>query len=126
MTKLEDIEITVRTYNVLKRAQINTVDELRAIPYKELFNIRNFGFVCGNEVKEILAKYPAKVTNFERIKAMSVEEMAKHHARITMDCEDCKIRLFCQKLQQEVRKHDTFGLNCVDVFQKWLEMEGAE
>lgn len=44
----------LRTYNSLKRAGINTVDQLTYWTEPELFSLRNFGQLSMNEVKDYL------------------------------------------------------------------------
>jgi DNA-directed RNA polymerase subunit alpha len=47
---IEDLEFSVRTYNCLKRAQINTLAELLKYSPKDLKKIRNFGQKSIDEV----------------------------------------------------------------------------
>ena len=51
---VEDLELTVRSYNCLKREGINTVGELVARSETDLMDIRNFGAKSIDEVKEKL------------------------------------------------------------------------
>ena len=52
---LDSLELTVRSYNALKRAGINTIDELRKLSIDELRNIRNLGQKCFEEIVSKLA-----------------------------------------------------------------------
>lgn len=52
--KIEELNLSVRTYNCLKRAGINTVDELRVIPIDELEMIRGMGERGLEEIAEKL------------------------------------------------------------------------
>ena len=54
-TPIEDLDLTVRSYNCLKREGINTVSELIALSEDQLMNIRNFGSKSVDEVREKLA-----------------------------------------------------------------------
>jgi DNA-directed RNA polymerase subunit alpha len=47
---IEDLELSVRSYNCLKRAQINTLAELLKYSPKDLQKIKNFGQKSINEV----------------------------------------------------------------------------
>ena len=52
---IEDLDLTVRSYNCLKREGINTVSELIALSEDQLMNIRNFGSKSVDEVRDKLA-----------------------------------------------------------------------
>ena len=52
---LDSLELKVRSYNALKRAGINTVDELKKLSLEELRNIRNLGQKCFEEIVSKLA-----------------------------------------------------------------------
>lgn len=49
---VEDLDLSLRSYNCLKRADINTVGDIAAYTAVELSKIRNFGKKSFNEVKE--------------------------------------------------------------------------
>ena len=53
--KLEKLDLSVRTFNILKRAGIDTVEELAALSDTELQNIRNLGRRSYDEIKEKLS-----------------------------------------------------------------------
>lgn len=53
---VEDLELSVRSYNCLKRESINTVSELVERTEADLIQIRNFGAKSIEEVKEKLAE----------------------------------------------------------------------
>ncbi len=64
---LEEINLSVRAYNCLKRAQVSTVSDLLAFSYEDLLEIKNFGAKSADEVVEALehrgfslSKNPAK------------------------------------------------------------------
>jgi len=54
---LEDLELSARSLNCLKRANINTVGELISFSEEELMKFKNFGGKSLVEVKEKLAEY---------------------------------------------------------------------
>ena len=54
---IEDLELTVRSYNCLKREGIHTIGELTARSEADLMDIRNFGAKSIDEVKEKLVEY---------------------------------------------------------------------
>ena len=51
---IEDLDLTVRSYNCLKREGINTVNELINLTEDQLMNIRNFGMKSVDEVRDKL------------------------------------------------------------------------
>jgi DNA-directed RNA polymerase subunit alpha len=54
---IESLDLTVRSYNCLKREGINTVSELVALSEHQLMNIRNFGQKSVDEVRDKLLKW---------------------------------------------------------------------
>ena len=59
--KIDELEFSTRTYNCLKRARIDTVEQLLTKSDAELMKIRCFGTGCLVEVHEKIRK-PAGVT----------------------------------------------------------------
>ncbi|MBD1921511.1 DNA-directed RNA polymerase subunit alpha [Microcoleus sp. FACHB-831] len=53
---IEELQLSVRAYNCLKRAQINTVADLRDYTQEDLLEIKNFGLKSAEEVIEALQK----------------------------------------------------------------------
>ena len=51
---IEDLELSVRAYNCLKRASINSMGELLKKSEHDLLNIKNFGKKSSDEVIEKL------------------------------------------------------------------------
>jgi len=51
---IESLDLTVRSYNCLKREGINNVSELVAFSEHQLMNIRNFGQKSVDEVRDKL------------------------------------------------------------------------
>ena len=60
-TAIEDVEFSVRTFNCLKKENINTLGELVVRTESELLNIRNFGKRSLEEVLERLAQYELRL-----------------------------------------------------------------
>ena len=54
---IDNLDLTVRTYNCLKRAGVETVSRLRQMSAADLANIRNFNQRCIDEVAEKLEHY---------------------------------------------------------------------
>lgn len=58
---IEDLELSVRAYNCLKSAGINTIAELVQKTETELLKTKNFGKRSLEEIKEVLAKLGLKL-----------------------------------------------------------------
>lgn len=74
MTDIEQLGFSVRTHNCLKRAKIDTVEQLAQVSDDDLLRIRSFGAGCLAEVRRKVSR--PKQTNADRIRAMSDEELA--------------------------------------------------
>ncbi len=53
-SKIEELDFSVRTYNCLKKENINTIGELVQLSEKQLLEIRNLGQKSLDEIKEKL------------------------------------------------------------------------
>jgi DNA-directed RNA polymerase subunit alpha len=53
---VEELDLSVRAYNCLKRAQIDTVSDLLTFSQEDLLQIKNFGRRSAEEVIEALQK----------------------------------------------------------------------
>jgi DNA-directed RNA polymerase subunit alpha len=53
---VEELELSVRSYNCLKNANIQTIGELVQKTEAEMLKTKNFGRKSLNEIKEILAQ----------------------------------------------------------------------
>lgn len=56
-TPIEYLEISVRSYNALKKANINTLKELLALNITDLYEFRNLGKTSVNELMQIINTY---------------------------------------------------------------------
>jgi DNA-directed RNA polymerase subunit alpha len=64
-TMIEDLDLSVRSYNCLKRAGIQTVDELTQKTEDEMMRVRNLGKKSLKEVKEKLIEMGLGFKSFE-------------------------------------------------------------
>lgn len=62
---IDDLDLTVRSYNCLKRASINTVEELINKTEDEMSKVRNLGKKSLKEVKEKLAELNLSFKHYE-------------------------------------------------------------
>ena len=62
---IEDLDLSVRSYNCLKRAGIQTVDELTQKTEEEMMRVRNLGKKSMKEVKEKITELGLSFKAFE-------------------------------------------------------------
>ena len=62
---IEDLDLSVRSYNCLKRAGIQTVDELTQKTEEEMMRVRNLGKKSLKEVKEKLIELGLGFKSFD-------------------------------------------------------------
>jgi len=72
--RIEELDFSVRTYNCLKKANIQTVADLVKTSEEELMNIRNFGRKSLVEVQEKLAQFGYNLAGSTGIAAVGSEE----------------------------------------------------
>ena len=72
-TDIDELELSVRAYNCLKRAGIDTVEELQMLNDGDLMQVRNMGKKCMEEIKQKLAKFQglAKTTPLQETNHMA-------------------------------------------------------
>ncbi|BCK01428.1 DNA-directed RNA polymerase subunit alpha C-terminal domain-containing protein [Anaerocolumna chitinilytica] len=58
--ELQSLDLSVRTYNGLRRQGIDTIEKLQSLTDEELKRVRNIGEKGFNEVKEKLSKLAAE------------------------------------------------------------------
>lgn len=56
-TKIENMDLSVRSYNCLKRAGIDTLQQLAKLSYEDLTHVRNLGRKSTEEIIEKLREY---------------------------------------------------------------------
>ena len=63
---VEELELSVRSYNCLKNANIQTIGELVQKTEAEMLRTKNFGRKSLNEIKEILANLGLSLRHEDR------------------------------------------------------------
>ncbi len=58
VTPLEDLDLSIRPYNCLRRAGVDSVEKLRAMSDEELRKVRNLGRRAFEEVRDKIASFP--------------------------------------------------------------------
>ena len=67
--RIEKLNLTTRSYNCLKRANINTLDDLSKLTAIDLYKIRNMGRKSLYEIIEKLKKYDIVLDGTEEMEA---------------------------------------------------------
>ena len=62
---VEDLELSARSLNCLKKANINTVGELVKKDLNDLYNIKNFGKKSADEINSKLKEYDLSLSEPE-------------------------------------------------------------
>lgn len=106
--KIEELGLSVRPYNVLKRARIDTVEQLQQLSDEELMRFRNMGRNSLAEIREKVA-YVKTMTNADRIRAMSDEQLAE------------QIAALCENKRNGIEYSDDAGL-----WLFWLQQPAEE
>lgn len=73
---IEELNLSVRAYNCLKRAGIDTAEQLRQMDDEQLARVRNMSARCVQEIREKV-EYRQAMTNADRLDAMSIEDKAQ-------------------------------------------------
>lgn len=73
---VEELELSVRSYNCLKRANINTLGDLLKLTAHELMNIKNFGKKSAEEVLEKLQTMGYELVGTNKAQAAYAEQAA--------------------------------------------------
>lgn len=63
---IEDLDLSVRAYNALKRAGINTIDDLKEWDEERLLRIRRMGRCLVDEVLGKLSKWEERAANEDK------------------------------------------------------------
>ena len=54
---LEDLDISVRTFNCLKRVGVETLEQVYLLPPEQLWNVRNLGRRGAIEIVKVMKQY---------------------------------------------------------------------
>ena len=65
---LEELELSVRSYNCLKRAGMNTLHDVAEMTFDELCNVRNLGKKSIDEICAVLTKYGIRLRAYDELK----------------------------------------------------------
>ena len=71
--KIEDIDLSVRAFNCLKRAGINTIGDLRAMTEEELRQVRNLGMKGAESIIQKLLEYNVTLNTKAESKAQNAK-----------------------------------------------------
>jgi len=75
---IDEMDLTVRSYNCLKRAGIDTVGELVSRTEDDMRKIRNFGAKSLEEIKEKISTMGLKFTSTMESSKASISAIGRH------------------------------------------------
>lgn len=84
---IEDLNFTLKTFNILKRNRVDTVAELIRLSKKDLSRMRNFGVKSINEVVKALEKMGLSCREDKTQESTSMQEESKALASILEMCD---------------------------------------
>ena len=74
---LEDIQLSNRTYNALKRSNVNTVGDLLNLTPTDLRAIKNFGINCVNDVENFISSITDKAQSLKLLYPSLIKKREK-------------------------------------------------
>ena len=81
---VDELELSVRSYNCLKNADIKTIGDLVTKTESEMLKTKNFGRKSLNEIKDLLAEMGlswAWIVDVQKIKSRTVPRLAPAASR---------------------------------------------
>lgn len=118
--KIEELGLSVRPYNVLKRANIDTVEQLQQLSDEDLMRFRNMGRHSLTEIREKVA-FVKTMTNADRIRAMSDDELGAFVVYVS----DEGWPFACQNKPECQNGAPAHGM-CNKCFMDWLKQTAKE
>lgn len=106
--KIDVLGLSIRAYNCLRRAGVDTIDELDRLTYKDLLEIRNFNRQCADEVLKKVHEHKTAALEEEQISAIDMLNQLVGIPDVKRQVE--KIAAFA-KLIQEMKKTGQKGLS---------------
>ena len=74
-SSIEELDLSVRSFNCLKRAGVDTIGELRSMTYDDLRKIRNLSPRCREEITEKLKEYKPVCSSVSEIMPTYIERL---------------------------------------------------
>lgn len=75
--QIEELKLSVRAYNCLKRKRYDTVEQVQYASDEELLNIRGLGVSCLKEIREACSVYIQQVPREKTESIHVAEELRK-------------------------------------------------
>lgn len=124
--KIEDLGLSARAYNVLKRARIDTVDQLQQLSDDDLLCFRNMGVSTLKEIREKVA-YVKTMTRADLIRKKNDDELAAWIHTLLQDGDSgffCQQKPVCEiQIDTEEGIPSSWCLNCL---KEWLQTPAEE
>ena len=124
--KIEDLGLSARAYNVLKRVHIDTVEQLQQLSDDDLLRYRNMGTTTVKEIREKVA-YVKTMTRADLIRKKNDDELAAWIHTLLQDGDSgffCQQKPKCQIAIDTIEGiPDSWCLNCL---KEWLQTPAEE
>lgn len=93
MISIDDLELSVRAYNCLKRAGINTLGDLLSKSAEDMMNVRNMGRKCLEELIRLIKEMNIEWTAFDELPklVLSKEKFTTIHFIRNKECTKYKV-----------------------------------
>lgn len=101
---IESLDLSVRSFNVLKRAGINTIEQLRRMSDEDFYKIKNLGRKSLDEIKHRLAEIP-DISKKVALEASSYTEMLDKLIGIREAKEQVKRIAAFARMQEDMHRH---------------------
>lgn len=73
MTSIEELDLSVRSYNCLRRAGVHTLGQLRSMTYEDLSKVRNLGKKSVDEIMAKIEEYKPVITSVAKTASAYME-----------------------------------------------------
>lgn len=124
--KIEELDLSVRAYNCLKRARIDTVEQLQQLSDDDLLRFRNMGVSTLKEIRQKVA-YVKTMSRGDLIRKKSDDELAAWIHTLLQDGDSgfyCQQKPVCEmQIDTEEGIPSSWCLNCL---KEWLQTPAEE
>ena len=126
---IDDLDLSARSFNCLKRANINTLEDLEELSYEELLKIRNLGEKSALEIITKAKKYGVTLVGAIDLydhDADGTTTEAKHDEKVYSNSEFEEIRAKKTELEAELKELDEQTKKARELLVKYNKLIGDD